>query len=560
MKKWKCITIIPILIFTLAISSFPAYAASIDYSQTQQIPLLSAEDFQKSRSSECTTIFSTDDDRNILQFNPNLSMNQNDIYKINSIKAIAVPNDELGNREDDITDEELSSISLPITDEKMSVEEAQEFGQSLLNLASFTKRRIESDNTSLKDSTSTSIRASTAGLPDIYLHDYTITAPYEKYPFPTHKDTQIYFKIENIGTATATLIYLDFYVNDIKINVDRSYLLPELEAGYYYEWEMPFKWTAGTNTVKFTVNQTRVMGELDYSNNTVSLTYKWKDYTDLYMDTFDTVDGLKNFHAMETKEFVSDIKNAGKSGANSFDISVKDKSGYKCFIATASLLPNYHLETSIDITVFKKTSNAYFDLIIDYNDDYDKKNNTQRSSTYQIEYALEPNGLKWKYSQISDLTVGVSPSALQFLREYGLSDSDIIVCLQKWNNVSAKNHSIHITAMLSSAEFPDTDIYITTGSLSSTNETARTVLSDGGDYFVSGQVYTILNTNSSRWLTHTSIQRKATLIHEMGHALGLGHSYCLDNSIMTEYSDSTYRSTSITAHDEYNLKYLYGNL
>ena len=36
--------------------------------------------------------------------------------------------------------------------------------------------------------------------------------------------------------------------------------------------------------------------------------------------------------------------------------------------------------------------------------------------------------------------------------------------------------------------------------------------------------------------------------------------YCLDKSIMTEYADNPCHSTSITSHDEYNFKYLYGNL
>lgn len=502
------------------------------------------------------TIYSIDNQGNIIQKDPNLIIKNNGNIKIESIKIATIPEEESPLLKNNESEQSTASSDTDNNNNEMSEEEAQQYGQALLESATITKVPIQS----IKDSTSSLTKSSMLGLPDIYLHDYTISAPYEKYPFPTHKDTQIYFIIENAGTATATLPYLDMYVNGIKITASGSFLLPELEAGYCYEFEMPFRWSEGKNTVKFAVNESRVMGETDYNNNTVSITYQWKDYADFYMDSFDIETGERSFHALETKEFTSEIKNDGKAGADNINISVKDKNGNENFVYSTSLQPNYNLAIVVDLTIGMKTTNAYFDLIVDYDDDYNSKNNTKRSSTYQIEYALEPNGLKWKYSQIADLTVGICPSAQEFLLEQGLKDSEIVACFQEWNHISDKNHLVNITAMLSSSESPNTDIYITANSLTQLNESARTHLSNGGDYFTSGEVHTILNTNAYSWSTYTSTQKKATLIHEMGHALGLDHSYCLDKSIMTEYADNPCHSTSITSHDEYNFKYLYGNL
>ena len=135
------------------------------------------------------TIYSIDNQGNIIQKDPNLIIKNNDNIKIESIKIATIPEEESPLLKNNESEQSTASSDTDNNNNEMSEEEAQQYGQALLESATITKVPIQS----IKDSTSSLTKSSMLGLPDIYLHDYTISAPYEKYPFPTHKDTQIYY-------------------------------------------------------------------------------------------------------------------------------------------------------------------------------------------------------------------------------------------------------------------------------------------------------------------------------------------------------------------------------
>lgn len=560
MKKIKRFGIISIIICGIIFSSVPAFAATIDTEVINEkesihldetepveptiVPTVPPEEESNQNQDhvDYVTIYSADEDDDITQLNPNLVVNPD--FEIQKIETSApVENEEI------------------LPDETLSEEELQEIGNEMLQNATINKIEKESDF-SLNDETMSS-RTALAGLPDIYLYDYSITAPYEKYPFPSHKDTQIHFIIENIGSATATLIYFDMYVNDIKITADRSFLLDPLEPNYYYEWDMPFKWSAGTNTVRFVVNEQRAMGETNYNNNSVSLTYKWKDYRDPSAIFIRTTDNSTTFKVNETKEFIFQVDNPGKADIDDLDVdvSVKNRDGTESYILsdTVSLPGQHHMDYTFTTSATYHMDNLKVTLKVDKDkkitDDYNKNNNSTYK-TFKVLYDEEKAQHRWR--DASNLTVGICPSAGLIEGAWDVTTKWIENALERWNGISSK---VKINAYKVDTEDPDTDIKITA---EYDNNNGNILGATGPDsnwyYWSSGNVR--IRINVVGWYeepNNTLADRAMTITHEMGHALGLGHTECYDYSIMVEKPSHPAYSRTITDHDAQNLRRLYGN-
>lgn len=560
MKKIKRLGIISIIICGIIFSSVPAFAATIDTEvinekesihldeaepvETTVVPTVPSEEEpnQNQDHVDYVTIYSADEDDDITQLNPNLVVNPD--FEIQKIETSApIENEEI------------------LPDETLSEEELQEIGNEMLQNASINKIEKESDF-SLNDETMSS-RTTLASLPDIYLYDYSITAPYEKYPFPSHKDTQIHFIIENIGSATATLIYLDFYVNDIKITADRSLLLDPLEPNYYYEWDMPFKWSAGTNTVRFVVNEQRAMGETNYNNNSVSLTYKWKDYRDPSAIFIRTTDNSTTFKVNETKEFIFQIDNPGKADIDDLDVhvSVTNRDGKEEYILNdvVSIPGQHHMDYTFTTSANYHGNNSKMTLKVDKDkkitDDYNKNNNSTYK-IFKILYDEEKAPFRWR--DASKITVGICPSAGLIEGFWDVNTKWIKDALERWNGVSSK---VRVEAYVVDTEEPDTDVTLTAKiNNDDLNLLGVTRIYSSLYYLNSGKVEIEINVVGDYDEYSEDLgAHAATITHEMGHALGFDHTECSDYSIMAEAIHHPGYSKTITDHDAQNLRRLYGN-
>ena len=421
-----------------------------------------------------------------------------------------------------------------------------------LEQITITKKKIES-NYNLNTSLALSASSVSAGLPDICLDEFSITSPDGKSIYPTHKKSNLKFNVSNIGNATSTLCYLNLYVNDIRVTSEGyGSRLPDLEAGYYFEFEMPFSWSAGKNTIKFTANDQRLMGETDYSNNEVKKTTTWKDYPDPGVMDFYIEDGSTRFHAMETKDFIMKIGNYGRSDIDNLNIKIRDQHLDIIFDEGLDIGGGDIWELIISITPLKKQTVRY-QAILDKDreiSDYDRTNNSLYSENYQIDFALILNGCKQQDS--GNLTIGICPSMVEYASELGITTDEIINAICKWNK---ENSKINFKPVLVDTERPDTKIRMVAESGDPSWLGLCSYIKLGG-YFANGVKITI-NTSIPDWDRYTKAQKLAVITHECGHSIGLGDSRSADKAIMHYGKGGSYDSDYITDQDRYCLNYLY---
>ncbi len=363
------------------------------------------------------------------------------------------------------------------------------------------------------------------------------------YPFEALGDAKIEVKISNRGTAAANKFYFGIYVDNVSIG--KGYI-SSLAAGYAYSAEITLSnIKEGSHAIKVDADADNSVAESNEGNNTMTKSFTWKGTPDLAAEIAGGPANNSNVDGESSFQFKFYVKNVGNGGASKISVAITVGDSY--------------LTTSIDSTLPAK-SETYLPVTVTFYG-YGKNNvelkvnrdktiaesnygNNTATKTYNVVYCTHFLGHnKFSAAGAKNIKFFVTASAKEYFPDI---DYDRF---SEWNNVT-NNVIIKRVNTKSDADFYVEGIELKKAStLGYTVPNLRTIQ---------------LNIQKGSLMDEPIEEQTRTYLHEMGHALGLGHPRteesepsCGYAALMCQTWDSEHIAFEPSSHDKYNLLKLY---
>lgn len=414
-----------------------------------------------------------------------------------------------------------------------------------------------------------------ASLPDLYtstlMPDGTLVGG-------SGTSTKFNYKLGNYGSVNAKNVSVGIKVDGTLIGtVSAETIEAQTQYSAYFNLNNV---SVGTHTVEVIVDPNNAITESNESNNSTSGTYTWVSDTsglpDLTVEitapTGNTIKGPVNEN--DTVELAFKITNVGSVATpdRNFLITIysDDTAIQSFFVNPINAKTSRTGRINMAFTVYKPTIvKAFVDSANEINES-DETNNTS-SKTYTPVYCIhDAQDVTTPFDDSSSLRINVMSNAID--SNSGLGIDFYSSYIGAWNGIT---ENCKITEAVSSSKISSADDILIYGD-SIFNGTTGTInfgdmdfdtLAFTTDYMYNGKVYKIivLNFNDGQYSTtmkdRTVAENRRTLIHEMGHALGLGHPFKANTSSSCGYpsimlqsgSTESQKADDIQLHDMYNI-------
>lgn len=393
------------------------------------------------------------------------------------------------------------------------------------------------------------------------------------YPFKVGTAASIAYSIKNSSTLTVDDIVLYIYLDQELIGTAE---LPSLESGYYVNGSFNLNGvSAGEHEIGIVAHST--VG--NFSKGTIFL---WQEDTtprsDLVAYVYNS-NGEEEIYANEITNYTFYVANEGEATAQGpFDIYIVvnngDTQSAKKFTVD-KLEPNKQIGTELDVN-FGWGKSGEITVWADYNenvDEEDEYNNTASCTCKVLYNVYSIQAAEWCHHKHNWVTTNTYKTTAKVAYPSNFSEYYPVSILKSgvsaWNGISPNLVLGTPTATTniggSKAEILvelDEKLELTGGAIGSTLPTSD-----------------LKQTTVTLSILETDDTMAETIIHEFGHAVGLGHPYeCLVSDLkLEEYSHGPYPSImwqiavkgipdfaycvspNITNADEYQIKYLYNN-
>ncbi len=394
-----------------------------------------------------------------------------------------------------------------------------------------------------------------------------------KQPFPYAQETTFKFELVNSGSVTAKLVTIELYIDG---DILFTSTLEDIQPGYIVTITWPLSKIAGTHEIMF--GMFCEQEEANYDNNYVKGIFQWEDVIDLapysivseedpldscYHD--DTERSDYGLPAEVSRGFIVQLANFGTAAAQDVEFQLTHNTTALPTILSLPLLDARKV-TTLRMTysgITKYESACRIGLRVDPNEklvDVDRTNN-YGYETFTVNYDTE----RWAGSMANAnaLRVQITADCEAFLAEQGITRELFERAVKRWNGISDnlafvefywgenkdKGYEIFVTAESTAKLFyANTTIYKESGHPINDNELL----------FYSGQYpYALILINKLYFSDLDKTQQLGTIMHEVGHSLGLKHAFCDDRSIMKKDLNSSLWSNSVQSHDRANINDIY---
>ena len=374
-------------------------------------------------------------------------------------------------------------------------------------------------------------------------------------PLPYAEYTNFEMLIGNIGTETINDVHFLMYLDD---NLYSSQGIGNFSPGYGGTIKIPVKGLAGTHKITFKISAGSGITETNTNNNEVSATLDWEDTIDLAADFVQYSGPL---HIITYYDFRIPIINYGNLPAEDVEV-VFEISGQDLASGTFDIPASTKRFLTLSIS-FNTYGEFEATTILDPDEKLDdpERSNNELSTDFEVPVVEEE--FLGRYRDATNLTVAIAPSAQELLYNNGFTYNEIKSLMMSWNDFDPDVQVTTVENISSESVGTDYSLVVRADDNPLQEEFAAVTapIFDEDGYIQNG--YRVMALTPAYFSNQiegiTDAMKIRTIVHEVGHFLGLSHPTCDNVAIMQQSInlESGIASYAIEMHDIRSLQYLY---
>lgn len=184
-----------------------------------------------------------------------------------------------------------------------------------------------------------------AALPDLVMKNLTAI---ESQPFELVAGIPFSVQVENLGSTAANNVKLSVFMNGTKLGQADCGNIPA-GTGVKLEFDVGTD-RGGMHTLSLIVNESHAIVESNYSNNSITGSYRWASYNGICAFSFESTDGVYEFPIETPQEFTLQVANFGATDVSNVSVAyIVNTTIVQTFTMSGTIPPGYARSGTISV-------------------------------------------------------------------------------------------------------------------------------------------------------------------------------------------------------------------